>query len=187
MKVIQINKKIIISWLLVVLWGCLIFYMSSMDVNESNNKSKETINKIIATSADVNNESETSEKNENINNKNSASMNNTNINEINRLVEKYNVPFRKFAHASEYFVLIILLIIALKTLNIRNKKIYIFSILLCFLYACTDEYHQTFVNGRTGQLTDVLIDTIGGIIGCMFIIIINAIKIKVHKKEIIQK
>ena len=64
MKVIQINKKIIISWLLVVLWGCLIFYMSSMDVNESNNKSKETINKIIATSADVNNESETSEKNE---------------------------------------------------------------------------------------------------------------------------
>lgn len=29
------------------------------------------------------------------------------------------------------------------------------------LYACTDEYHQLFVPGRSGQLRDVMIDAVG--------------------------
>jgi VanZ family protein len=34
-------------------------------------------------------------------------------------------------------------------------------VLLAFAYACSDEYHQTFVDGRTGTVRDVGIDTIG--------------------------
>ena len=33
------------------------------------------------------------------------------------------------------------------------------------LYACTDEIHQLFIQGRAGQLKDVLIDTIGSLTG----------------------
>mgnify|MGYP004633929879 FL=1 len=45
---------------------------------------------------------------------------------------------------------------------------------MCFLYACTDEHHQTFVNGRSGLFLDTLIDTLGGFISCItYFIIIN--------------
>ena len=35
-------------------------------------------------------------------------------------------------------------------------------------YACTDEIHQLFVPDRSGQLTDVLIDSIGLTLGLLF-------------------
>lgn len=40
-------RKVVISWILVLLWASLIFFMSNMDTNESNSKSKDTISKII--------------------------------------------------------------------------------------------------------------------------------------------
>lgn len=43
----MLNKRIIISWLLVLIWTTLIFCMSSMDTNESNTKSKGTLNEIV--------------------------------------------------------------------------------------------------------------------------------------------
>ncbi|UYJ41604.1 MAG: VanZ family protein [Lachnospiraceae bacterium] len=36
-----------------------------------------------------------------------------------------------------------------------------FSWMIAVLYACTDEYHQLFVPGRSGQLRDVMIDAVG--------------------------
>jgi VanZ family protein len=36
---------------------------------------------------------------------------------------------------------------------------------LVFAYAASDEFHQVFVPGRTALVTDVLIDTSGGLIG----------------------
>ena len=36
------NVKLIVSWLLVIIWAILIFTMSSMNSNESNTKSKDT-------------------------------------------------------------------------------------------------------------------------------------------------
>lgn len=37
------------------------------------------------------------------------------------------------------------------------------------LYACTDEFHQSFVPGRTAQIADVGIDTMGACIGIAFL------------------
>jgi VanZ family protein len=45
-----------------------------------------------------------------------------------------------------------------------GKRPYLWAILLTILYAVSDEYHQTFVPGRNGQLADVLIDSLGGLI-----------------------
>jgi len=36
------------------------------------------------------------------------------------------------------------------------------------LYACTDEVHQTFSDGRAGRFTDVLIDSAGAFTGILF-------------------
>ena len=49
------NKKLIISWILVILWTRLIFFMSSMDTNESNGKSKTIINDVVEKSVETTN------------------------------------------------------------------------------------------------------------------------------------
>lgn len=36
-------------------------------------------------------------------------------------------------------------------------------VLICFLYACSDEYHQNFVPGRSGSLNDVALDTLAAL------------------------
>ena len=41
------------------------------------------------------------------------------------------------------------------------------TLLLVFLYASSDEFHQSFVPNRTPLFTDVLIDTAGGTLGLL--------------------
>lgn len=153
---IKINKKIIISWILVIIWASFIFTMSSMDTNKSNNKSKEVINEVIEKSVETTNDLSITNKQPSEKKK-------------EKVIDELNLPLRKAAHAAEYLVLTILLIIAITQGGISGKKVWLYALLICFIYACTDEYHQTFVAGRTGQFTDSLIDTAGGAIGCLMV------------------
>lgn len=72
---------------------------------------------------------------------------------------------RKAAHISAYFVLGILIYSLLKEYRLHIKHLIIASIALAMLYACTDELHQMFVPGRSGEVRDVLIDTGGAAVG----------------------
>ena len=72
---------------------------------------------------------------------------------------------RKAAHISAYFVLGILIYSLLKEYRLRVKHLVLASIALAMLYACTDELHQMFVPGRSGEARDVLIDTAGAAAG----------------------
>lgn len=84
-------------------------------------------------------------------------------------VLKYLVfPVRKCAHLSLYLVLGILVISLLREYMAINTKLVLLSLLICFLYACSDEIHQLFVPGRSGEVRDVLIDTLGSILGVSF-------------------
>ena len=65
---------------------------------------------------------------------------------------------RKGAHATEFAILGALLAWAL-----RGRSLWAF--LIGVTYAVTDEVHQLFVPGRAGQVTDVLIDSAGVLIG----------------------
>ena len=90
------------------------------------------------------------------------------VNFINNILKLENtevigIIIRKLAHLFEYFVLGCLMINCLK--NYRIKKIILFSIFLCFIYASTDEIHQIYVPGRSGKSIDVIIDTVGSVIG----------------------
>lgn len=78
---------------------------------------------------------------------------------------------RKLAHFTEYFILGILVINMFNRDNISNK--YLISIILCIIYACTDEIHQFFVPGRSCQVTDVIIDSMGSIMGVYLYKLIN--------------
>ena len=69
---------------------------------------------------------------------------------------------RKAAHMGEYALLLFFIYYAFKK-STTYKYIFSLSLLVTFLYACSDEFHQLFIPGRSGQLKDVLIDTIGGL------------------------
>lgn len=78
-----------------------------------------------------------------------------------KMIEKLNYPVRKLAHYSIYFLLGFFSYQLLQYTKLKKKELY--AILLCLLYAFLDEFHQLFVNGRTGQIKDVIIDIIGAI------------------------
>ncbi len=41
------------------------------------------------------------------------------------------------------------------------------AFVIAVLYACSDEIHQLFIDGRAGQVADVLVDASGAAIGCL--------------------
>lgn len=90
--------------------------------------------------------------------------------------EKYTRPIRKTAHFTIYTILGILMTLTLKEYNINN--IISISILLCILYATSDEIHQLFIIGRSGEIKDVIIDTCGSTLG---IILLNIKRIRQNK------
>jgi VanZ family protein len=71
---------------------------------------------------------------------------------------------RKCGHVTEYFILSMLI---LRGIRAGEKGLYLRWVLVTILlvagYAALDEYHQSFVPGRTAAVGDVLIDTTGGI------------------------
>ena len=70
-------------------------------------------------------------------------------------------------HSFVYFELVILLLNDFNSIYIINYRFYLFSIVVSFIYACFDEFHQLYVTGRTGQLMDIGIDMIGVLIGVL--------------------
>ena len=103
-----------------------------------------------------------------------------------RFAEKVDYPIRKAAHASEYALLGLLtagVYIAggaadagkvndKKKADIRNRKKrmpisrgILIPWVITTAYAATDEMHQLFVPGRSGQVSDVLLDSAGAMAG----------------------
>lgn len=76
---------------------------------------------------------------------------------------------RKAAHMTEYAVLAILLPVTLSMYGVSWKTLVWLGPLLSILYACTDEYHQTFVPDRSGSPRDVLIDSVGILAGSLLL------------------
>ena len=76
----------------------------------------------------------------------------------NDLVTTLNFIIRKSAHVMEYLILFLLTHSLLKEYQTNSKNIIVLSLIFCFLYACSDEYHQSLVPGRTSQFKDVIID-----------------------------
>lgn len=161
------NKKII-AWILVALWMFVIFLFSNMTAKESNEKSTKTIHRVIE---------------ETIQETNKIGITNKHISEEKKteIMYQLNGPLRKCMHVSVYLILALLLLNGLGQSNIIGIKKYVFCIIICFLYAITDEYHQTFIDGRTGEYLDVLIDSFGCMIGC---IVFKLIK---YKKTVVKE
>ncbi len=76
---------------------------------------------------------------------------------------------RKAAHFSIYATLGVLAILPSYIVFQKWGRAAIAAWIVTLLYSAADEYHQTFVPGRSGEVRDVLIDSAGAALGIFVI------------------
>ena len=150
------NKKF---FMLALLWMAMIFYMS----NQPSHISSAQSGGVIAMLSDV------------------PIVGNI----IEKMIELDIAQFiiRKAAHLSAFCILAILIFMSfyddIKKINIVAFKSMVFT----FLYACTDEFHQFFIPGRSSEFRDVIIDSTGGFIGIIIVCTIIKLANKKYKTK----
>ncbi len=147
------KKNILRIILILLLFGTfyLIFNFSSQNSEESGGKSRQITEVVTKNVKDIQDLS----KSEKI-----------------KVLYRIESIIRKIAHFSIYSFVGILVMAFLSTYNITENKRIIFSLLIGVLYASTDEFHQRFVPGRSGELTDIFLDSLGVLFGCLIILLI---------------
>ena len=131
------KKKKIFKILLVIFWMGVIFSFSNQKATDSSKLSNGFIRNTIVKVFNIKDE-----------------------NTIKKLVK----PVRKTAHFTIYLILGLLV---LNSFDMVYKKNIIYSVLICLFYSVFDEFHQMFIDGRSSEIFDVMIDTTGSFFGTM--------------------
>lgn len=92
--------------------------------------------------------------------------------ELYKQAESMQLIIRKGAHMGEYALLAFFLCLHLNCYAISRRQQALLATGITAGYAATDEFHQLFVPGRAGRFSDVCIDTLGGILGLLFWLIL---------------
>jgi len=142
-----INNKFML-FVAVICWMVFIFILSHQPASESNELSK-GISKVVAQNIEMVSGKE----------------------EIN--IRNFNNTIRDYAHFGLYFILGVIVVSALKKFGLNIINTILFSIFICVAYAISDELHQVFVPGRGAQLSDVMIDSTGAILGVFITLCIS--------------
>lgn len=158
--------KKIISIIFVLIWMGSLFSFSNQQGESSSSKSKK-VSEIIVNIIDIKHE-----------------YNEETRKQIISRIEPY---IRKIAHFSLYALGGILLMNAVRLFLLKENIQILISSGIGILYAMIDEIHQLVIPGRSGKITDVLIDSLGILTGIMVFMICNkvikSIKEKIQKEE----
>lgn len=152
-----------ISIVLVILWMGVIFYFSNQPATVSTSQSNKVIHALDKISED------------------------SILGDILQILyESKGASFiiRKSAHMISYAILAVLSFIMVYSHKTYIKPSFIYGFLITFLYAITDEIHQLFIPGRSGMIQDVLIDSLGAIIGLSLITLIYKLVTRRNKYNI---
>lgn len=157
------KSKQVISWLLVIGWMVVIYILSAQTAAVSSTLSGSVLNLLLSMTG------------------------NLLTNHMDDLMYLHYL-LRKYAHFSAYALLGMLVMNAFLRSKTRYEKhgLWILALntfIVCFLYAYFDEWHQTFVAGRSGEFRDVLIDTSGATFGILFVMAIVYIRNAIKKKK----
>lgn len=143
------KRKIYVRWAFLLMWMSFIFYMSHQPGDVSSEQSRAVVLIFEVLGLDLN----------------------------SYLGDLATLLVRKAAHFTEYFILFILAYRVAKV-YLGKKKAILYMIFFVFIYACTDEYHQSFIPDRGPSFKDVLIDTSGGIVASISTLILESVKSK---------
>ena len=146
--------KKIVKIILIVLW-CSLIFMFSNDTGGTSTKKSDGL--IVRTVEKVIKRQLSSEEKE-------------------KVLKYLVVPVRKSAHLFIYFILGILIISLLREYRDIDMKVVLLAVFLGFLYACSDEVHQLFIKGRSCEVRDVLIDTVGVSLGVLLYSLIYRVR-----------
>lgn len=146
-------KKTIYT-ILVILWMFTIFYFSHQQGTGSSSTSKK-VSMAIVNIIDIKNKMLEEEKEEAV-----------------KIIEPI---IRKVAHYTLYMLGGLLIINSINAYINEDKKIIIYSSIIGVTYAISDELHQLLVNGRSGKVQDVIIDSIGILTGIAIYLLIKKI------------
>ncbi len=98
------------------------------------------------------------------------------------ILDRATFIIRKSAHFSLFAMLGFLV-----SMSVGRRKLFSIAsvgvVIFCFLYAVSDEIHQSFVPGRSCEFRDMMIDTTGAITGMIVSMVIMFIFIKLSEKR----
>ena len=137
----ELNKKQIIYMLALIIWMVVVFIFSNQPADVSSKASGGITERVV----------------------HAITKDNKKITQTQR--DQIETIIRKCAHFVLYLIGGILTVKFLSTTKVQDKRIIIYAIAFCFAYAITDEVHQLFVPGRSGEIRDVIIDTLGATTG----------------------
>ena len=100
---------------------------------------------------------------------------NLSISTKEKIVERAQPIIRKIAHFSIYTLVGILIMAFVSTYKLLLWKKLAISIMVGLIYAISDEYHQSFIPGRSAEIRDVLIDLSGVIFGIIIVLLIISV------------
>ena len=156
---IRIIKRIIFAILIVI--NCtVIFCFSAQNSEKSSKQSSVVVERVVTTITNANKKAKKDPT----------------------LRDRVTFYVRKTAHFSIYTLLGIWLMNEANTFDIRKLKKIVICLLFGFMYAISDELHQSFVSGRSREIRDVIIDTSGVLFGCILVILVGLIVKKVKNK-----
>lgn len=99
------------------------------------------------------------------------------------IMNKLEKIIRKIAHFSIYTLVGLLLMGLMKTYKIKEIDQVGLSMIIGIIYASTDEIHQAFIPGRSAQLTDVMLDSIGVLTGVFIVMLVLEIIRRIKKNR----
>lgn len=158
----ELLKKILYL-ALVIIWMLTVFIFSNQNGEKSQGTSRKMSN-IIVKAVTYNKEINEDEKEE--------------------ILKKIDHLIRKIAHYTIYTLGGLIIYNYIRTFSINKIKVILISVLVGIIYAITDELHQFFMDGRSAQITDVIIDSLGICTGvCLMYTIKNNLNNKNPKEE----
>lgn len=102
--------------------------------------------------------------------------------EQDEIVGAFQFIVRKTAHFSLYAVLGVLSFLSVISYkNIKYRIRILISAGICLLYAASDEFHQLFVAGRSGEIRDICIDFCGSLIAIAVLALLSRFIKRIYK------
>ena len=160
-EVVMVKK--IILWIAVITLSLAIFDFSAKTATESAGMSSQIAEKVVDLVEKV-----------------------VDIDDSQRESVLYTVHLliRKGAHFLEFVLLSILVFFLAESYKLSRKVCFLIALGYCLVFAASDEFHQLFVNGRSGQISDVMLDFCGALFGaCICYLVVKISEKKKNKAQ----
>ena len=153
MTVVKKSKSVLLAYGLLIAWALVIFYLSSEGSDASSGRSDVIVQTVQ-----------------------SWGVATTGTDFMTFLV-------RKSAHIIAYFMFGGLAYNVIRHYKLPVRRALVASGAIVLVYALSDEFHQLFVPGRSGELRDVVIDTAAGVMGVCLAYLIHRKYVRIKAKR----